>query len=159
MKYALIAALLSTCWAAELTGCKPGINIKFFKDSDCTKDTNGTLPAYQEDVAETGKCIEHKPPAEVFQLKYAEAMLAYSKKEIIRLRDKLDNFEKLTVDDQGTNKTVPDALGNVYTDLRNKLVTSNAAEHDFNDICNAVTWEDEDKVDEYYAAFGTLYDA
>ena len=158
MKHAVIGALFATGKAAQPTGCKPGINIKFFQDSDCTKDSNGTLPAFQVDVAETGKCIQHKPSDDVQALATAERDLAIAKFSTESSYDMLDNVEKLSVDDQGTKKTVPDALGDVYTDLRNLLNTSEATRNDFEAILDAQkTSSDWHLVNDYYIDFGMLY--
>ena len=56
MKYAVIAALLATCNAAELSGCKTGVKVKVYKDSKCEKDSSGTFSAAESDLKNTGKC-------------------------------------------------------------------------------------------------------
>ena len=60
MKYAVIAALLATSNATELTGCKKGIKTKVYKDAKCEKDSSGTFNAVESDIKKTGKCNAHE---------------------------------------------------------------------------------------------------
>ena len=104
MKYAVIAALLATSNAAELTGCKKGIKTKIYKDAKCEKDSTGTFSALESDLAKTGKCNEHHATDDQKKaLKTAQGLLKKSKVKSAEAKDKVEAAGKLTIPADGSN--------------------------------------------------------
>merc|ERR1719440_1559157 len=99
MKYAVIAALLATSNAAELTGCKKGLKAKFYKDSKCEKDSHGSMTSLESDLAKTGKCQSHTATAEDHK------NLESSKQISAAAATTVKNHPKLDTDGSGTMKT------------------------------------------------------
>ena len=118
MKYAVIAALLATSNAAELTGCKKGLKAKFYKDSKCEKDSHGTMTSLESDLAKTGKCQPHTATADDHKyLKTATQNLESSKKNSAAAATIVKNNPKLDTDGSGTMKTCKEHYSAKWADV------------------------------------------
>merc|ERR1719240_1130407 len=57
MKYAVFAALVAS--SSALTGCKKGIEGKFYSDAKCSEKSHSSFRFMEKDVKDTGKCKQH----------------------------------------------------------------------------------------------------
>merc|ERR1719240_1435836 len=98
MKYAVFAALVAS--SSALTGCKKGIEGKFYTDAKCSEKSHSSFRFMEKDVKDTGKCKEHHSSED------DNKALATAKKDLKTAEAATKAVPKIVVDDLSvTDKT------------------------------------------------------